>query len=109
MPTEAARPAGAQTGKRSRRGTTAGQTVASKRLATQRLTATQERKRKRAVRVRYVDSGSRTGGTLARRIAVSTVTVDRIVGDRYEWRDGSYRGKRARRGGDQTEVYDDGG
>ena len=53
----------------------------------------------------YVDaSGKRhaTGVTLRKRIEVGALTIDRIVGDRYEWRDGRYKVRR-------VVVYDDGG
>ena len=106
---QVANPAPVLAGKRSRRGSTASGTEAAKRRETERLQATVTRKRKAAVWVRYVDGGAKAGGTLARRIAISTVTVDRIVGDKYEWRDDSYRRKRARRGEEQTTVFDDGG
>ena len=50
--------------------------------------------KKRAGPTRYVDGHAhapRTDQALAQRIAVSTATIDRVVGGRYEWRDGSYR------------------
>ena len=43
-----------------------------------------------------------TGVTLRKRIEVGALTIDRIVGGRYEWRDGRYKVRR-------VVVYDDGG
>ena len=40
--------------------------------------------------------------TLRKRLEVGALTIDRIVGDRYEWRDGQYKVRR-------VVVYDDGG
>ena len=53
----------------------------------------------------YMDaSGKRhaAGVTLRKRIEVGALTIDRIVGNRYEWRDGRYKVRR-------VVVYDDGG
>ena len=51
-----------------------------------------------------MDKSSDTGGrvTLKRAIAVSDVTIERIVGGAYEWRDGAYAKRR-------RVVSDDGG
>ena len=51
-----------------------------------------------------MDSGRSGHGrmTLGRTVEVGTVTIDRIVSGRYEWRDGRYAKKR-------KIVYDDGG
>ena len=52
----------------------------------------------------YMDKSSDTGGRIAprRAIAVSDVTIERIVGGAYEWRDGAYAKRR-------RVVSDDGG
>ena len=61
------------------------------------------RKARRVVVV-YVDRQGGTGGRVAlkRAIAVSDVTIERIVGGAYEWRDGAYAARR-------RVVSDDGG
>ena len=47
-----------------------------------------------------MDRGTKAaGGTLMKKVAISTATVDRIVGGRYEWRDGSYRKRPREEGG----------
>ena len=63
------------------------------------------RKRKaRGAPVAYMDgAGARRGRlTLAKAVEVGTATIDRIVGGRYEWRDGEYAKRR-------VVVFDDGG
>ena len=62
------------------------------------------RKRKAERSAAYMDASSATGGRLALRkaIAVGAETIERIVGDSYEWRDGAYAKKR-------RVVFDDGG
>ena len=53
----------------------------------------------------YMDASSKrhaTAVTLRKRIEVGALTIDRIVGGRYEWRDGRYKVRR-------VVVYDDGG
>ena len=65
--------------------------------------ATKKRKAKDAP-VAYMDgAGARRGRlTLAKAIEVGAAAIDRIVGERYEWRDGAYAKKR-------KVVFDDGG
>ena len=52
----------------------------------------------------YMDASSVRAGrvTLYKAIEVGEVTIERIVGDTYEWRDGAYVEKR-------RVVFDDGG
>ena len=48
------------------------------------------------------------GGTLIKKIAVSQVTVDRIVGGQYEWKDKSYAVRKRRRA-EAEDTTGDGG
>ena len=52
----------------------------------------------------YMDgAGARRGRlTLAKAVEVGTATIDRIVGERYDWRDGAYAKRK-------VVVFDDGG
>ena len=56
---------------------------------TRRRAAPAQRRRKSAPSQAYMDASGATGGriTLHRAIEVGSVTIDRIVGGRYEWRD----------------------
>ena len=69
-----------------------------------------ERKRPREWRAYMTKGNMKRPGkrTIQKSIVVGEVTLDRITGDKYEWRDGRLS-KRRRRGIDQTRVYDDGG
>ena len=72
-----------------------------------RRTAPQAATKKRKARdapVAYMDgAGAKRGRlTLAKAIEVGTAAIDRIVGERYEWRDGAYAKQR-------VVVFDDGG
>ena len=51
----------------------------------------------------YMDGAGAKGGrlTLAKAIEVGTAAINRIVGERYEWRDGAYAKRR-------VVVFDDG-
>ena len=65
--------------------------------------ATKKRKARDAP-VAYMDgAGAKRGRlTLAKAIEVGTAAIDRVVGERYEWRDGAYAERR-------VVVFDDGG
>ena len=65
--------------------------------------ATKKRKARDAP-VAYMDgAGAKRGRlTLAKAIEVGTAAIDRVVGERYEWRDGAYAKQR-------VVVFDDGG
>ena len=62
------------------------------------------RKRKAPASGAYMDAdGARAGHvTLSRAVVVGERTIDRVVGDRYEWRDGAFAKRR-------RVVFDDGG
>ena len=53
----------------------------------------------------HVDNGKAGDRSILRTITVSSVMVDRVVGDQYEWRDKSYREVTGRRG----QIFDDSG
>ena len=53
----------------------------------------------------YVDNGKCGDRSILRTVTVSSLMVDRVVGDQYEWRDRSYRETNGRRG----QIFDDGG
>jgi len=88
---------------RAKRKTTAAATERSRKEARVAAAAQAEKgaKRKRAdtggSTVTYVDNGKGGDRSLLRTVAVSSLMVDRVVGDQYEWRDRSYR------------TFDDGG
>ena len=74
--------------------------------------ARREAKRKRKdepgkpkVTVVYVDNGKGGDKSIIRTVRVSSLMVDRVVGDRYEWRDKSYKETHGRQG----QIFDDGG
>ena len=82
-----------------KRGRTAAQTAASAAKYRRATTEGTERKRKREVRVRYVDwprQRMATGEALARLMVVGRALLDRVT-DGREWRDGSHEAKRPRR------------
>ena len=65
-------------------------------------------KRKRAA-IKRVEhgSGAGAGGTQAQAIRVGPMTVDRIVDDKYEWRDGGLK-RRRMADRDAARVWDPG-
>ena len=100
---------------REKRKATAEATERSQKEARASETAKERRgaKRKRGsgmkATVIHVDNGKDVGKggdrSILRTITVSSVMVDRVVGDQYEWRDRSYREFTGRRG----QIFDDGG
>ena len=66
--------------------------------------ATTKKRKARDAPVACMDgAGAKRGRlTLAKAIEVGAAAIDRIVGERYEWRDGAYAKKR-------QVVFDDGG
>ena len=53
----------------------------------------------------YVDNGKGGDRSILRAVTVSSLMVDRVVGDQYEWRDRSYTETNGRCG----QIFDDGG
>ena len=96
---------------REKRKATAEATERSQKEARASETAKERRgaKRKRGSGMRatviHVDNGKGGDRSILRTITVSSVMVDRVVGDQYEWRDRSYREFTGRRG----QIFDDGG
>ena len=52
-----------------------------------------------------MDNGKGGDRSILRTVTVSSLMVDRVVGDQYEWRDRSYREINGRCG----QIFDDGG
>ena len=77
--------------------------------ASETAKAKRDTKRKRASEtagpVLYVDNGKGGDRSILRTVTVSSLMVDRVVGDQYEWRDRSYRETNGRCG----QIFDDGG